>query len=142
MEEKISIPVAYSCSSSGDKEELISCAKKIKKYGFVQLFANNKKIAERLLPAYFNALIRIEDNIMRSSSLATELLLLVSGQMNISKAIKEVGIKNNDFILFATSEEEAKLFVDCSKSKILKKLNLEFATKESPNVAVSELLYG
>jgi len=137
-------PVAYLCSSSFSKDHLLGCAEKVNEqdgHEFVQLFRNKKGIAEKLLPAYLNALIRQRDSSMRSSSIAIETLLFVSGGMNIAKAISEFGINNaNEFILFATSKKVADSFIKCSKSKIIKELKLSLANKQSPRIAVSELL--
>jgi len=139
-------PVGYLCSSSFSKDQLLGCAEKVKKqeeHEFVQLFRNKKGIAERLLPAYFNALIRQRDSSMRSSSIAVETLLFVSGSMNIAKAISEFGINDaSEFILFATSKKVADSFIKYSKCKIIKKLKLSLANKQSPRIAVSELLSG
>jgi len=140
-------PVAYLCNSSLSKDQLLECAEKVKEHEheeeFVQLFRNKKGIAERLLPAYFNALIRQRDTLMRSSSIAIETLLFVSGSMNIAKAINEFGINNvSEFVLFATSKKVADSFIKCSKSKIIKELKLSLANRQSPSIAVSELLSG
>jgi hypothetical protein len=139
-------PVAYLCSSSLSKDQLLGCAQKLKKHEeheFVQLFRNKKGIVEKLLPAYFNALIRQRDTLMRSSSLAIETLLFVSGSMNIVKAIRAFGINDaSEFILFATSKKVADSFIKCSKSKIIKELKLSLANEQSPHIAVSELLSG
>jgi len=140
-------PVAYLCSSSFSKDHLLGCAEKVKEHEheeeFVQLFRNKKGIAERLLPAYFNALIRQKDSSMRSSSIAIETLLFVSGSMNIAKAIREFGINNaSEFVLFATSKKVADSFIKCSKCKIIKELRLSLANEQSPRIAVSELLSG
>ena len=137
-------PIAYLCSSSFSKDHLLECAEKVKEQDereFVQLFRNKKSIAEKLLPAYFNALIRQRDSSMRSSSIAIETLLFVSGSMNIAKAISEFGINNaNEFILFATSKKVADSFIECSKCKVIKELKLSLANRQSPSIAVSELL--
>lgn len=133
-------PIAYLCRSSAGKEKLFDCAKKVKEPNFVQLFKNRKEVKERLLAAYLNVLVRKEENIMRSKSPAIELLLFVSGEMNISKAIKEFGISGGDFIVFATSEKSAEEFIECSGSEKIEKLELEFDRKESARVAVSELI--
>jgi len=139
-------PVAYLCSSSFSKDHLLGCAEKVKREEeneFVQLFRNKKGIAERLLPAYFNALIRQRDSSMRSSSIAIETLLFVSGSMNIAKAIREFGVNNaSEFVLFATSKKVADSFIKCSKCKIIKELELSLANEQSPRIAVSELLSG
>ncbi|MFP3215548.1 MAG: hypothetical protein RXR32_03320, partial [Candidatus Micrarchaeota archaeon] len=138
--------VAYLCNSSLSKDQLLECAEKVKEqdeHEFVQLFRNKKGIAEKLLPAYFNALIRQRDALMRSSSIAIETLLFVSGSMNIAKAINEFGINDaSEFILFATSKKVAGSFIKCSKSKIIKELKLSLANRQSPRIAVSELLSG
>jgi len=139
-------PVAYLCSSSFSKDHLLGCAEKVKKHEeheFVQLFRNKKGIAERLLPAYFNALIRQRDSSMRSGSIAIETLLFVSGSMNIARAISEFGINNaSEFVLFATSKKVADSFIKCSKCKIIKELKLSLANEQSPRIAVSDLLSG
>jgi len=139
-------PVAYLCSSSFSKDHLLECAEKVKEqdgHGFVQLFRNKKGIEERLLPAYFNALIRQRDASMRSSSIAIETLLFVSGSMNIAKAISEFGINDaNEFVLFATSKRVADSFIKCSKCKIINELKLSLANKQSPRIAVSDILSG
>ena len=88
LDSNLEKPVGYLCSSSFSKDQLLGCAEKVKKqeeHEFVQLFRNKKGIAERLLPAYFNALIRQRDSSMRSSSIAVETLLFVSGSMNMPR---------------------------------------------------------
>jgi tRNA threonylcarbamoyladenosine modification (KEOPS) complex Cgi121 subunit len=135
-------PVAYLCSSSLSKEQILECIKKSSdSQGFAQVFKNKKGISDRLLAAYLNAKIRKEEGTMRSNSLAIEMLLFVSGQMNISKAIPDCGISSGDeFILFASNEEYAKKAIECSKSNVIKELKLSLFNKEAPRVAVSELL--
>ncbi|MGC9129308.1 MAG: KEOPS complex subunit Cgi121 [Candidatus Micrarchaeia archaeon] len=132
-------PVAYLCKSGSNIEELLKCAQQA--HGsFVQLFRNRKEVKERLLSAYFNALLREKEGIMRSNSLGIETLLFVSGQMNISKAVAEFGVSGpGEFILFASSKEGAKDFLKCSKAEIVEPIPLKF-TEESARVAVSELL--
>jgi hypothetical protein len=146
LDSNLEKPVAYLCSSSFSKDHLLGCAEKVKEHeehGFVQLFRNKKGIEERLLPAYFNALIRQKDSSMRSGSIAIETLLFVSGSMNIAKAISDFGINDaNEFILFATSKKVADSFIKCSKCKIVKELKLSLANKQGPRIAVSELLSG
>jgi len=146
LDSNLEKPVAYLCSSSFSKDHLLGCAQKVKEHEeheFVQLFRNKKGVAERLLPAYFNALIRQRDSSMRSGSIAVETLLFVSGSMNIAKAISEFGINDaNEFVLFATSKKVADSFIKCSKCKVIKELKLSLANKQSPRIAVSELLSG
>jgi len=137
----LSKPVAYLCSSSLDPKALLECSVKLSSKGFLQLLKNKHKIAERLLPAYFNTLLRKRDHMMRANSLSMELLLLASSSMNIKKAISEYGISTSkSFILFATDKKLARKFISTCSVKVIKELNIDLITSESSKVAAAEIL--
>lgn len=135
-------PVCYQCSSSLKMEDLI---KKKAEFSigteFVQMFENNSQIKDKLLAAYVNALIRNEEESMRSNELSNEMLALVSGEMNVGKAIKKAGAKHpNDFLLFLTDKKFATKAKTSLKLAKMEPVKMELDTTLSSQVAAAPLL--
>jgi len=136
--------VCYRCSSALGTEELVKEALDLAKgEDFVQIFDNQKGIEQRLLAAYFNALIRYGEEGMRSREVSKEMLILVAGKMNISKAIEKCGVKSaKDFILFATSWSLEKIAEKKLKLDKMKRIPLKFDTNDAANVAITPIIEG
>ncbi|MDE1845972.1 MAG: hypothetical protein KGH53_01680 [Candidatus Micrarchaeota archaeon] len=134
-------PVAYLCSSSLSVAELLGKKVEFKpKSGFLQLFDHGPEILARILPAYFNALLRQEDGLMKSNEVGNEMLCLVSGEMNVGKAIGKSGIKSAEkFILFVSEEKIAKdarlkLMIDK-----MERISLKMDLGESGDVSITPI---
>ncbi|MDE1827870.1 MAG: hypothetical protein KGH65_01780 [Candidatus Micrarchaeota archaeon] len=144
MMEKLSkvTAVCYRCSSALATGELVKEALNLAKgVDFVQIFDNQKEIEQRLLPAYFNALIRYEEEGMRSREVSKEMLILVAGKMNISKAIEKCGVKDaRDFILFATSGNLEKIAKKNLRIGAMKRIPLKFDQESAANVAITPII--
>ncbi|MDE1856130.1 MAG: hypothetical protein KGH49_02760 [Candidatus Micrarchaeota archaeon] len=138
--EKLS-PQCYLCSSKKDIAELVKGASKLSKStDFVQLFDDRAEIVQKLLPAYFNSVVRGNEKVMRSNGIAKEMLIFVAGEPNIAKAISKCGVKSSSrFVMFATSNKMA----GAAKPRLgiwaMKKMALRFDLDVAQGVA-SELL--
>lgn len=100
-----------------------------------------KTTIARMLPAYINATLRFADGCARSRSMQAEMLLLISGTMNIGKALQKCGAKSNaKFLVFSSSR---KAFVKFSRSSRITKqetVPLSLDVRTSGSVAMAELL--
>lgn len=134
----------YRCGSSLGTEELVKAALGLSRgEEFVQIFKYDKQIEGRLLPAYFNSLIRYGEEGMRSREISKEMLILVAGKMNISKAIGICGVKDpGDFLLFSTSKSLAKAAQKKLKLEKMERVILKFDTKMAPSVAITPIIEG
>ncbi|MDE1804301.1 MAG: hypothetical protein KGH59_00755 [Candidatus Micrarchaeota archaeon] len=141
MAKEIGMPVCYLCSSELSVEELLSRAAHLSKGGdFVQLICYSKELLPRILPSYLNAVVRQRDNIMRSDSVEKEMLLLMAGEMNVSKAIRSCGIRDNgNFILFSTSEKLAEQMISAADVKSAKRVKLELDYDAAQEVAITPI---
>ncbi|MGI0141866.1 MAG: hypothetical protein ACREBF_04440 [Candidatus Micrarchaeales archaeon] len=135
-------PRCYVCSSGLKVEELIGVANRLsKKDKFVQLFDYDQKTIGRLLPAYMNALIREKEKQMRSNSVSKEMLALVAGKMNISKAIEKCGIKGGKkFLLFISDENLLKKSKKELRISKMNSITLKFEYSEAGKVAITPLI--
>src|SRR5208337_4970337 len=87
-------PALFACSSRRGLAELIKSAKDASDNGaFILLLDDKEAVAERAIPAFMNAKLRLKDGMARSRSASMETLLLVAGTMNIGSALKEFGAK-------------------------------------------------
>jgi len=134
-------PVAALMSSESTLEGLLSVALSIsRKDGFVLILREGDELEGRLLPAYLNAHVRYAENGMRSGSLQKEVLLFVSGTMNIANAIKLCGaVSNKRFMAFTNDQINMKKFVKETNSKVLKECILVLDNKVSTEVALAGL---
>ena len=135
-------PVLRVCSSGRSIQELVEISKGAPRGSeFILLLDYNKKLIQRILPAFVNASIRMNDGIARSKSKQIEMLLLVCGSMKIEKALKECGARDaRKFILFATNERLASSFAKLSGSKTVEKLHPLLNPEVAGSVAMTELL--
>lgn len=135
-------PEAYLCSSRLSVAQILE--KKVAfrpKSGFLQLFDNSEEIVAKIPPAYLNAIVRQEDGLMKSNEIGNEMLCLVSGEMNVGKAIKESGIKENSgFIVFASDKSVAKNLKELFELKQMKKIVLKLDLNFASEVAAAPLL--
>ncbi|MDE1850559.1 MAG: hypothetical protein KGH54_02065 [Candidatus Micrarchaeota archaeon] len=136
--------VCYRCSSALGTQELVKEALKLSKGSeFIQIFGYDRKMVDRLLPAYFNALIRYDEKGMRSREASKEMLILAAGRMNISKAIGKCGVKDSlDFLLFATSKTLAKTAKKRLRLNGMKNVPLKFDPDGAANVAITPIIDG
>lgn len=135
-------PVLYACSSRSEIEPMVESSKKMSKKGsVVLLFDCSDRAIARALPAYVNAAIRFSEGSARSKSMQTEMLLMICGTMNIGKALRECGAKDNErFLVFASSKGIFARFAKANDIKIAKSLKLVLDSEVSGNVAITELL--
>jgi len=135
-------PVIYLCSCKKEIEQMVKSSKSISKgKGVVLLFDYSKRLAARALPAYVNAAIRFAEGAARSGSMQTEMLLMMCGTMNISKALRECGAKDKGkFLVFASSKALFSRFARANGITGAKQQRLALDPKISGNVAITELL--
>lgn len=108
---------------------------------FVQLLECNENILSKLLAAYLNALIRYDEKMMKSNEISNEMLALLSGEMNIGKAIKKVGIKTpNRFIVFCTSSKNRAQIRAALKLGRMERVKLRLDIENASDVAATPLL--
>ena len=141
MDKKPLSPKCYLCSSDLEVGQLLSIAKSLSKEKvFVQLLDYEPTFLDRLLPSYANAQIRETENCMKSDSISKEMLLFLSGNMTISKAIALCGIKSTkSFLLFGTDGRVAEKFISEADVKEAKSLELRFDPKIAGEIAVLPL---
>lgn len=130
----------YVCASPRSVGELLDAANRFSnKNAFVQLLDDTEEARGRILPAYFNSLLRHKDRMMRSKGIGKEMLLLISGESNISRAIEKSGIKNSKrFILFASNSRIARSFIKSEKIRF-GKCRLSFKKEDATKVVGSLL---
>ncbi len=97
-------------------------------------------LAKRILPAFINARLRTADGISRSRSAQMEMLLLVSGTMNIAKALEEHGAKDPErFLAFATGAAVLRKFASGNGVWIIRRIRLTLDEDAAGDVALTEL---
>jgi len=135
-------PILCVCGSDKEMKELIEDSKKASQgKEFVLLLDNKEKLVKRVLPAFMNAAIRVEDRIARSDTIQIEMLLLLCGTMKIDKAIKNCGANNSEnFLLFSTNSSLLNRFAKKNGIRIARKIDLELDAKTAEEVAMTELL--
>ncbi len=135
-------PVLFLCSSKLELGRLIEISKRLSGGKEIVLMLDaDKRLKDRLLPAFANALARRRDNISRSRSLQIETLLLACGSMNIGYALSSCGAKSSDnFAVFASSRKAFDSFANAGGVKALKALRLKVEPDEASDVAATELL--
>ena len=134
-------PVLCACSSGKRMDELVEESRSMSgEREFLLLLDYDRDSAARVLPAYVNAIVRQRDGIARSKSARMEMLLLVSGTMNIGRAIREHGAKNpKNFLAFATSGALFRRFATKNKIEITKKIRLVMDEGAAGRVALTEI---
>ncbi|MDE1825055.1 MAG: hypothetical protein KGH61_02730 [Candidatus Micrarchaeota archaeon] len=139
---KLGTPVCFTGSSEMGIAELIKYAAELsQKEGFVELFDARAEIYPRLLPAYLGAMVRRHEGILRSKSVAKEILMLVSGKMNVSNAIRECGIASSSYFLcLASSRRVAREFMGIANVKNPRFVGLVPGKEIAPRVAITPIL--
>ena len=134
-------PVLCACRSVRGIRKLVESSKRASGKGeFVLLLNYDASLAKRMVPAFINVRVRMADGISRSRSAQMEMLLLVSGTMNIGKALKEHGAKDPErFLAFATSGGAFRRFASENGVKIIRKIELGLDLDASGDVALTEL---
>ena len=135
-------PVMCLCSSEKGIEPLVEASKRASSNtNLVLLLDYSERTISRALPAFINASIRFSEKIARSNSMQVEMLLLVSGTMNISKALRECGAKDpKKFLLFATNKSLLSKFIKTNKIKVTNQVELKLDQKISGKVAITGLM--
>lgn len=135
-------PEAYLCSSRLGVGELLAKKASFRpKAGFLQLFDYTDEIASKILPAYLNAVVREQDGLMRSNEVGNEMLCLISGEMNVGKAIRKSGIRDNSsFIVFASDKSVAKKIKALFELDKMKRIDLKMDANSASEVAAAPLL--
>ena len=114
-------------SETGIKTLLDYASKATSGENFVLLTVDSSSVIEGIATAYLNAYLHYLEGGMRSRSLALEILLFLSKDMNISKAITKIGAKDSkSFFVFCNNKEIAESFLNeyCTKKKSLR-INLD-----------------
>jgi hypothetical protein len=136
------MPLLCVCASASGMKELVKASKNASRGSkFVLLLDYDTKLIPRILPAFVNARIRMDDGIARSKSLQMEMLLLICGSMKIDKALKACGAKDaQKFLLFATDEASISEFARKSGAKVTERLKMQLDPRTAGRVAMTELL--
>ncbi|MHB1830675.1 MAG: hypothetical protein ACYCO0_04760 [Candidatus Micrarchaeaceae archaeon] len=130
-------PVAVLARKDSGPEEVIAKARDLSKGKEFALILNpSSGIEDRLLPSYINAEIRRGDNNMRSGSLALEIMLFVSGTMNIGNAIERSSARGNEFIIFSSSPKLLDSLVSKFRLKVVKRYELKLYPEKSSRIAI------
>ncbi len=137
-------PVLCACRSDKGMEELLGKSRAASsEKQFLLLLDYDGTPKDRVLPAYMNALVRQKDRISRSRSVRMEMLLLVSGTMNIGRAIRERGAKDpKKFLAFATSEALLRRFAEKNGIEMGKRIRLTLDESAAGSVALTEIENG
>jgi Kinase binding protein CGI-121 len=137
-------PVLCVCGSSKGVRSLVESSKGVSgKGGFVLLADYDLALVKRMLPAFMNARLRMADGISRSKSAHMEMLLLLSGTMNIGKALSEHGVKDRKkFLVFATGGAVLRKFVLDNKVRVIRRIALKLDEDVAGDVALTELSGG
>ena len=103
-------PLAYLASSEEPIGDILKKAAAMPENRFVLILKNEKKFAEKLLPAYLNAHTRFEEGSMKSRKLQIEIMLFLGGSLRIDEAVRRCTAKDNiPGIERADSDTEAKI---------------------------------
>ena len=114
-------PCAALVHSDSDIAAILEESKRLSGRGdFVLMLKPSKGVEKRLLPSYIGAMIRQSEGAMRSSSLAIEVLLFVSGTMNIGNAIRRAGASGSEFVIFSSSKSLLRRMISKFRLKVLK----------------------
>ena len=130
-------------SSASDVSEIVDESKILtKENDFVLLINPSKEIEHRLIPAYINATIRKARGNMHSDSLSLEILMFVSGTMNIGNAIERSGARGGRFVMFSSRKEILDKMVSRFSMKLLKSYNLVLDMGKCGQVAMTAVRDG
>ncbi|MGC8628642.1 MAG: hypothetical protein ACP5T4_00295 [Candidatus Micrarchaeia archaeon] len=127
-------PAAALCKSNTPLSELLNTAPESAR-GFVLLL--DPRIDQgRILPAYFNAIVKEQGKIAKAKKPSIEMLLFLCGKSDIAAAIKECGAKTSrKFILFSSSCKLLKQFEAKERIHEIKRLSLDFDLQKAASVA-------
>ena len=122
----------YLCSSETEIKTLLDYASKATSgENFVLITVDSSSVIDGIAAAYLNAYLHYIEGSMRSRSIALEILLFLSKDMNISKAVTTSGANDSKaFFVFCNNKEIADSFLKeyCTKKKNLRiPLDLEKA---------------
>lgn len=130
--------VAVLASSGSGPDVVTEAARRLSKGNdFVLILEPSRGIEDRLLPAYINAMIRRASGTMRSGTLSMEMILFISGTMNIGNAIERAGAKGNDLVVFCSGKRLCDRIVSRFGLKVIKKLSLRLDLSRSGEIALA-----
>ena len=130
-------PVAVLASKDLGLEGVVAEAMKLSDgEDFVLVLDPSDGIEDRLLPSYINAAIRKGNNNMRSGSLALEIMLFVSGTMNISNAISRSSARGKDFVIFSSNSRLLESLVSKFSLRVVKRYDLRLCPEKSSRIAI------
>jgi hypothetical protein len=137
-------PLLCVCRSPKDVKSLVESSNGVSGKGeFVLLADYDPSLVKRMLPAFINASLRMADGIARARSAQMEMLLLVSGTMNIGKALSERGVKDQKkFLVFATGSAVFRKFVLENEVRVIRRIALRLDDDVASDVALTELSGG
>ena len=140
MRDIVAKPVACVCTSSMDMHGLVKRAASLpKREELILLLKDDETLIYKLLPAYLNAVVRKRESVMRAKNLTTEMMLLVAGTMQISKAMECCAAKDSKrFIVFASGSALLKKFTGTGVM-VAKKLPLDFDGDVAEKIAVGSI---
>lgn len=140
------MPRKYACSAclceyDGNNEHVLSMLDEARNERHtVQFFDANEKIIARLLPAYINAALRTREGIARSGSTGMEMMLFVSGSMNIRSALSRCGVKDRRFIAFSDDKGYLDRLLEKNGIRVLKRYGLAIDINAASDVAMAGLV--
>lgn len=132
-------PIICLCESEKLREAIALSEKISRGKNVVQLFDANKDIIERIVPAYINAALRSYDGSMRTKSIRSEMMIFVSGKLDIARAVESCGAKGSRFVAFSNSNDVFNSFTKNGSIKVLKKYKPPFSLDVAKDVASTEL---
>lgn len=123
-----------SCTSPG---EVIAEAIKLSEGDdFVLVLEPSEGIEARLLPAYINAAIRKKDRAMHSGTFSLEILLFISGTMNLGNAIERASARGNEFVIFSSSKKLSDKIISRHGMNVAKKYRLKLDLNKSSRISI------
>ena len=134
-------PASCTFSSGLQIDKLVEASKKLSHGNDFVLLLDSGAKTERFLPACANAYMRMKENASRANSMQMEVLLFISGNMNVSNAIARAGAKNpRNFIAFASGSALLRRFAKATGSKVVGKHNLKLDMNVSGKVSILPIL--
>jgi len=119
-------------------DAVIEAARRLSKGDdFVLILKPAEGIEGRLLPAYINAMIRKAGSTMRSGSLSLEMILFISGTMNIGNAIERSGASGDEFVVFCSGKPLCDRIVSKFGLEIVKRYDLRLDLSRSGEIALA-----
>ncbi len=132
-------PALCLCESEKLKEVVELSEKMSQGKNVIQLFGSGNQILKRIIPAYINAALRNYDGSMHTRSMRSEMMILVSGKMDIASALELCGARDSKFIVFSNDRRIFDSFVKKGKIRVLKEYTPSLELEVACDVAAIEL---